>query len=71
MLLDTTRATDFVPGTNQRWQVTGANWTYLLPSLTLDRVLCVGQPTAATLATLRRIGGAVVVVPTLAAAATA
>lgn len=58
-MLETTLATDFVPGTNVRWQVTGANWTFLLPSLEIDRVLCIGAPNAATLATLARIGRAV------------
>jgi hypothetical protein len=61
-MLETTLATEFVPGTNVRWQVTGANWTFLLPSLEIDRALCIGLPTAAALATLARISCAVDIV---------
>lgn len=64
-LLSITRATAFVPGTNQRWHVTGANWTFLLPSLELGHILCIGRPSDATLATLRRIGRTVTVVASL------
>ncbi len=61
-MLDTTLATEFIPGTNRRWQVTGANWTFLLPSLELDRVLCIGAPSAPALATLTRVGRTVDIV---------
>jgi hypothetical protein len=53
-MLDTTLATEFIPGTNVRGEVTGANWSFLLPSLELGHVLCVGAPPSATIVTLAR-----------------
>lgn len=53
-MLDTTLATEFIPGTNVRGEVTGANWTFLLPQLHLGHVICVGNPPAAGLVTLAR-----------------
>lgn len=55
-MLDTTLATTFVPGTNLKGDVAGANWTFLLPSLELDHVLCLGRPSKAAWATLTRLG---------------
>ena len=55
-MLDTTLATEFIPGTNLKGNVVGANWTFLLPSLELDEIICLGAPQAAALATLSRIG---------------
>ncbi len=55
-MLDTTLATTFVPGTNLKGDVAGANWTFLLPSLELDHVLCLGHPSKAAWATLTRLG---------------
>jgi Phosphotransferase enzyme family len=60
-MLETTLSTEFVPGTNLKGNVAGANWTFLLPSLALDLILCVGVPPAAALATLARLGRAVAV----------
>jgi hypothetical protein len=54
-VLDTTLATRFEPGTNVRGEVAGANWTFLLPSLELDRALCVGAPSLGELRTLARL----------------
>ena len=48
-VLGTTRARSFEPGTNLRGTVPGAAWTYLLPSLDVGAVLCVGVPTSAAL----------------------
>ena len=50
------------PATNLRDQVAGASWSFLLPSLELGRVVCVGTVSAAELATLARIGREVLVV---------
>jgi hypothetical protein len=61
-MLETTLATEFVPGTNLKGRVAGANWSFLLPSLELDRIVCVGAPQAAALTTLSRIGRVVAVV---------
>ena len=54
-MLDTTLATRFEPGTNVRGEAAGASWTFLLPSLELGRVLCVGVPRLAELRTLARL----------------
>src|SRR5262245_44610077 len=61
-MLEMTLATEFVPGTNLKGNVAGANWSFLLPSLELERILCVGASSAATLATLSRVGREVLVV---------
>lgn len=61
-MLDITMATDFVPGTNVKGRVAGANWSFLLPRFDLDRVVCYGMPSAAACATLARLGCEVVVV---------
>lgn len=53
-MLDTTLATDFIPGTNVRGEVTGANWTFLLPQLELGHVVCFGTPAPAALVALSR-----------------
>jgi hypothetical protein len=51
-MLDMTPATEFIPGTNVRGDVTGANWSFLLPQLELGRVICFDLPAPATLVTL-------------------
>lgn len=43
-------------GTNLRGSVEGANWCFLLPSLSLGRVLSLGSPSPAAMATLSRLG---------------
>lgn len=63
-MLDTTLATTFTPGTNVKGDVAGANWTFLLPSRALRRIMCIGMPPASTLNTLRNIGQAVLVLCT-------
>jgi phosphotransferase family enzyme len=45
----------FVPGSNIRGTVEGANWCFLLPSLELGRVVSVGAPTPSALAALARL----------------
>jgi len=60
-MLKTTLAASFVPGTNLQEGTGGANWSFLLPSLELGRVLCLGRPARATLRTLCDRGKAVVV----------
>jgi hypothetical protein len=61
-MLDVTLATEFVPGTNLKGNVAGANWSFLLPSLELERIVCVGISSGATLATLSRVGREVLVI---------
>jgi hypothetical protein len=60
-MLKTTLDKQFIPGTNVKGQVPGANWSYLLPNLELERILALGAPTAAALATLSRMGAHVTV----------
>jgi len=38
-MLATTLATVFAPGTNIEGDVAGANWTFLLPTLELERIV--------------------------------
>jgi Phosphotransferase enzyme family len=59
--LETTRESRFVPGSNVKGAVAGANWWFLLPSLEVGRVLCLGAPTSAALATLARMSAEVVI----------
>jgi SAM-dependent methyltransferase len=61
-MLDTTLATEFVPGTNLQGDVVGANWSYLLPSRELDQIVCLGAPPIAAVMTLARLGRDVAVV---------
>jgi hypothetical protein len=41
-MLDTTLTTEFIPSTNLKGEVAGANWSFLLPSLELERIVCFG-----------------------------
>jgi hypothetical protein len=41
-MLDTTLATEFIPSSNLKGEVAGANWSFLLPSLELERIICFG-----------------------------
>jgi aminoglycoside phosphotransferase len=63
-MLDTTLATEFIPGTNLQGDVVGANWSYLLPNRELDQIVCLGAPPIASVMTLARIGRDVAVVST-------
>jgi hypothetical protein len=46
-MLDTTLATEFIPSTNLKGEVAGANWSFLLPSLELERIVCFGALSSA------------------------
>jgi hypothetical protein len=59
--LENTIEAQFVPGSNLKGAVGGANWCFLLPSLELGRVVCLGPPSSAALSTLARLSGEVVV----------
>jgi hypothetical protein len=52
-MLDTTISTVFVPGVNLKGRVAGANWMFLRSSIWADHIVCLGAPSATTLATLR------------------
>jgi SAM-dependent methyltransferase len=59
--LDREAESRFAPGTNVKGAVGGANWCFLLPSLHLGRIVCLGCPSPAALATLSKLGDEVVV----------
>jgi hypothetical protein len=61
-MIETTLRTSFVPGTNVRGDIAGANWTFLLPSMEIDHAICLGAPSAEALATLARIAKRVTIV---------
>ncbi|MBI3909979.1 MAG: phosphotransferase [Armatimonadetes bacterium] len=61
-MLELTLATKFVPGTNAKARLAGASWTFLLPRLDLERIVCFGLPTPAALGTLTRLTQSVTVV---------
>jgi hypothetical protein len=61
-MLELTLATRFEIGTNVKGNVAGANWSFLLPSLELDQVLCIGSPSAEDLVTLARLARRVLIV---------
>lgn len=61
-MLTRTLATDYLAGTNLKHNVAGASWIYLMPSLELDHIVCIGLPSPAALATLVRISGRVTIV---------
>lgn len=60
-MLETTLATTFTPGTNIKGSAAGANWSFLLPSLELERIAYFGLPTDAALESLARIGRSVTI----------
>lgn len=61
-MLDRTLATDFSPGINLKHDLAGASWTYLLPSLELEHIVCFGAPSPASLTTLSRISCQVTII---------
>jgi hypothetical protein len=63
-MLENTLSTNFVPGTNLTGGLARASWRFLLPSLELDNVLCLGVPAAATLNVLATISENILVVST-------
>jgi hypothetical protein len=62
-VLEYALAGKFAAGTNLKGHVAGAAWTFLLPTLELDTVVCLGLPSTATLRTLGRLGARVLVAP--------
>ncbi len=60
-VLETTRATEFVPGTNLAGELACADWRYLLPSLQTGNVLCLGVPSVRTVSVLSTAGSRIIV----------
>ena len=61
-MLETSRASTFVPGSNLRSPSAGGAWLFLLPRLSFTRIVGVGLPSGATLDALCRVGREVVLV---------
>ena len=61
-MLETSRASTFVPGSNLRSPSAGGAWLFLLPRLSFTRIVCVGVPSGPTLDALARVGEEVVVI---------
>jgi Phosphotransferase enzyme family len=59
--LDNELEARFAPGSNVKGAVRGASWCFLLPSLDLGRIVCLGRPSPAGLATLASLGDEVAV----------
>jgi aminoglycoside phosphotransferase (APT) family kinase protein len=59
--LERTLEAPLLPGSNLKGEVAGANWWFLLPRLVVERVVCLGTPSAATLVNLARMSDEVVV----------
>lgn len=61
-MLTRTLATDFSAATNLKHDLAGASWTYLMPDLELDHIVCIGVPSREALATLARISDRMTIV---------
>ncbi|MEZ4731273.1 MAG: aminoglycoside phosphotransferase family protein [Caldilineaceae bacterium] len=61
-MLETTLSTIFTPGTNVKGEVAGANWTFILPNLHLQRVISLEAPATTTLKTLAGLSEEVIVI---------
>jgi SAM-dependent methyltransferase len=61
-MLELTLATTYETGTNVKGTVPGANWIFLLPSLDLGRVVCVGPPAPSALRMVSRFARGVAVI---------
>ncbi|MGH9037268.1 MAG: phosphotransferase [Acidimicrobiia bacterium] len=60
-MLETAVATEFELGSNLRDSAAGAGWSFVLPSLQLERLICLGAPSEATLSTLTRLARSIVI----------
>jgi len=61
-MLETTLSTVFIPGTNVKGEVAGANWTFVLPNLHQRRVISLEAPATTTLKTLAGLSDEVIVI---------
>ena len=61
-MLETTRSSAFLPGTNVKGQIAGANWMFLRPTLRAEHIVCLGRPSSTTLATLAAFSERVTIV---------
>jgi hypothetical protein len=63
-MLENTLSTNFIPGTNLTGGLARAAWRFLLPTLELDKIVCFGVPSAATLNVLAKMGKEMLVLST-------
>ena len=49
MILNATLKADYEPGSNQSEDLACDDWRFLLPSMELEKILCIGSPKYATL----------------------
>ena len=61
-MLDTAVRMVFNPGSNLKGQVAGANWSYLLPDMNLERILCFGSPSLHAQETLNHLSCEVLII---------
>ena len=61
-MLETSRSSSFVPGSNLRSPSAGGAWLFLLPRLSFSRIVCVGVQSGPTLDALCRVGSDVILV---------
>ncbi len=57
IILDSTIKADYEPGTNQSEDLACADWRFLLPSMEIEKVLCIGAPKISTLKVLSKMAG--------------
>ncbi len=61
-MIESTLNTKFIPGTNLQGDLVSADWRFLLPTLQMEKILCLEVPAAANVSVLAAIGTKVVVV---------
>jgi hypothetical protein len=61
-MLEITLANEFVPGTNRKGALVGANWLFLRPDLAARHALCLGEPSPAARLALESLSDEVTVV---------
>ena len=61
-MLDNAVGMVFNPGSNLKGQVAGANWSFLLPDMNLERILCYGKPSLRAQETLNHLSREVLII---------
>jgi thiamine kinase-like enzyme len=61
-MLDTAVGMVYNPGSNLKGQVAGANWSFLLPDMNLERILCFGKPSLRTQEILNHLSREVLII---------
>ena len=63
MILEATLIDDYTPGSNQSEELACADWRFLLPSMSLNQVICLGAPKLSTLKALSAMAKFVHIIP--------